>query len=161
MAQTAPTNELGHGNVGLVPWSAFSDVNEIVPDLQWPTSISTYSRMRADAQIASLLLGFTLPIRRYGWYIKPNGARDEVVESVANNLNLPIEGQEPKPITILPVDHPAVSAQPLRPAHGHQSLALPGPGLCRPDAGRVSAVPTGSRPGRTRPLWRLAGQPHT
>jgi hypothetical protein len=99
MASTAPTNELGHGNIGLVPWSAFSDVTEPVAELAWPTSISTYDRMRTDAQIASLLLGFTLPIRRYGWYIKPNGARDEVVESVANNLNLPIEGQDPKPIT--------------------------------------------------------------
>ena len=55
--------------------------------------------MRTDAQIASLLLAFTLPIRRYRWYIDPNGARDEVVEDVANDFNLPIEGQDPKPIT--------------------------------------------------------------
>jgi hypothetical protein len=53
--------------------------------------------MRTDAQIASLLLAFTLPIRRYGWYIDPNGAGDEVTEFIANNLNLPIVGQDPKP----------------------------------------------------------------
>jgi hypothetical protein len=61
------------------------------------TSITTYSRMRTDAQIASLLLGYTLPIRRYRWYIDPNGARDEVVEDVANDFNLPIDGEDPKP----------------------------------------------------------------
>jgi hypothetical protein len=88
-------SEIGHGNTGLVPWSAFSDVSEQVPELAWPTSISTYSTMRTDAQIASLLLAFTLPIRRYHWYIDPNGARDEVVEDVANDFNLPIEGQGP------------------------------------------------------------------
>jgi hypothetical protein len=95
---TALEQEIGHGRAGLVPWSAFSDVTEPVPELAWPNSITTYSTMRTDAQIASLLLAFTLPIRRYGWYVDPNGARDEVVEQVASDLNLPIEGQEPKPI---------------------------------------------------------------
>jgi hypothetical protein len=66
MASTALENEIGHGNTGLVPWSAFSDVTETVPELAWPSSITTYSAMRTDAQIASLLLAFTLPIRRYG-----------------------------------------------------------------------------------------------
>jgi hypothetical protein len=90
-------NEIGHGTTGLIPWSAFGDVNETVPELTWPNSITTYSKMGTDAQIASLLLAFTLPIRRYGWCIDPNGARDEVVEHIADDLNLPIEGQDPKP----------------------------------------------------------------
>jgi hypothetical protein len=34
---------------------------------------------------------------RYAWFIDPNGARDEVTEHVADDLNLPIEGQDPKP----------------------------------------------------------------
>jgi hypothetical protein len=85
--------EIGRGNTGLILWSAFSDVNEPVPELAFPNSISTYSRMRTDAQVASLLLGYTLPIRRYAWFIDPNGARDEVTEHVADNLNLPIEGK--------------------------------------------------------------------
>ena len=50
--------------------------------------------MRTDAQITSLLLAFTLPIGRSRWSIRPNGARDEVVEDVAGNLSLPIEGQD-------------------------------------------------------------------
>jgi hypothetical protein len=75
------------------------DVTEPVPELAWPNSINTHSAMRTDAQIASLLWAFTLPIRRYHWYIDPNGARDKVVEDVANDFNLPIDGQDPKPAT--------------------------------------------------------------
>jgi hypothetical protein len=82
---TSLEHEIGHGNTGLIPWSAFSDVTETVPELAWPNSITTYSATRTDAQIVSLLLAFTLPIRRYGWYIDPNGACDQVVEDVAND----------------------------------------------------------------------------
>jgi hypothetical protein len=53
--------EIGHGNAGLIPWSAFSDVTEPVPELAWPQSITTYSAMRTDAQVASSMLAFTLP----------------------------------------------------------------------------------------------------
>jgi hypothetical protein len=62
---TALEQEIGHGNAGLTPWSAFVDVTETVSELAWPNSINRYSLMRTDAQIASLLLAFTLPIRRY------------------------------------------------------------------------------------------------
>lgn len=99
MAISALEQEIGHGNPGLTPWWAFVDVAETVQELAWPNSINTCSAMRTDAQIASLLFAFTLPIRRYRWYIDPNGARDKVVEDVANDFNLPIEGQDPKPIT--------------------------------------------------------------
>jgi hypothetical protein len=78
---TALEQEIGHGNTGLTPWSAFVDVAETVPELAWPNSINTYSQMRTDAQIVSLLLTFTLPIRRYRWYIGPNGARGRVGKS--------------------------------------------------------------------------------
>jgi hypothetical protein len=74
-----PEKEIGHGNTGLTPCSAVGDVGEPVPELAFPQSVTTYSRMRADAQIASLPLAFTLPIRRYRWFIAPNGARDEVL----------------------------------------------------------------------------------
>jgi hypothetical protein len=77
-----------------VPWSALCDVEENVPELVGQNAITTYNKMRQDAQIASLLLAFTLPIRRYRWFVDPNGARDQVVDWVAQNLNLPIEGQE-------------------------------------------------------------------
>jgi hypothetical protein len=110
MASAAPETEIGHGNSGLTPWSAFGDVTETVPELAWPSSINTYSAMRTDAQIASLLQAFTLPIRRYRWYIAPNGARDEVVEDVANDFNLPDRGPRPE------VDHSSPRPVQSRPA---------------------------------------------
>jgi hypothetical protein len=63
------------------------------PQLAWPNSIATYSKMSTDAPIASLHPAFTLPIRRYGWLIGQSGARDEVVEHAADDLDLPIEGR--------------------------------------------------------------------
>jgi hypothetical protein len=56
--------------------------------------------MRTDAQIASLLLTFTLLIRRYGWCIEQNGARDEVVEHIADDLNMPIDGRTPPSLSL-------------------------------------------------------------
>jgi hypothetical protein len=38
---TALEQEIGHGNAGLTPWSAFVDVTETVPELAWPNSINT------------------------------------------------------------------------------------------------------------------------
>jgi hypothetical protein len=46
---TALEQEIGHGNAGLTPWSAFVDVTETVPELAWPNSLNTYSAMRTDA----------------------------------------------------------------------------------------------------------------
>jgi hypothetical protein len=34
--------------------------------------------------------GVHVAVRRYRWFIDPNGARDEVVEDVASDFNLPI-----------------------------------------------------------------------
>ncbi|WP_062367913.1 DUF935 family protein [Gordonia sp. QH-12] len=66
---------------------------ERVPDLQWPASIQTYSRMeREDSRVSSLIAAICLPIRRTPWRIESNGARDEVTEAVARNLRLPIAG---------------------------------------------------------------------
>ena len=45
-----PEKEIGHGNTGLTPCSAVGDVGEPVPELAFPQSVTTYSRMRTDAQ---------------------------------------------------------------------------------------------------------------
>ena len=67
-------------------WDQF----EQVPELLWPNSIRTYTRMmREDARIFSVLYAISLPIRRTQWRIDPNGAKDEVAEFVASNLGLP------------------------------------------------------------------------
>jgi hypothetical protein len=77
---TAPLEmEIGHGNAGLIPWSAFSDVTEPIPELAWPLSVTTYSAMRTGCAGRLAAARVHSAIRRYGWYIDPNGARDEVV----------------------------------------------------------------------------------
>src|SRR5664279_1651913 len=90
-----PTVELGNQNLGIIPWSAYYDTQEEVPELAWPNSPRLYDKMRNDEQISALLLAFLLPIMGYRWYIDPNGARDEVVQHVATDFGLPIKGQEP------------------------------------------------------------------
>lgn len=76
---------------GYASWDRF----EKVPELLWPNSIGVYMRMSAeDGRIASVLEAITLPIRRTAWRIDPNGARDEVVEFVAQCLGLPIVGAD-------------------------------------------------------------------
>jgi hypothetical protein len=67
----------------------------MVPELMWPNSIHTYTRMgREDARIASVLRAIGLPIRRTSWRIRQNGATDEVTQFIATNLGLPIEGDD-------------------------------------------------------------------
>lgn len=93
----APRTEKGYvvGNPSLWGWGGSLDQFETVPDLMWPNSVNTYTRMcREDARISSVLRAIGLPIRRTTWRIRPNGAEDEVVAFVAKNLGLPIEGFE-------------------------------------------------------------------
>jgi hypothetical protein len=88
----APRAEKGYV-VSQPSWAGPLDQFEIVPELQWPNSVQTYTKMaREDARIASVLRAIGLPIRRTGWHIRPNGARDEVTEFVATNLGLTVEG---------------------------------------------------------------------
>ncbi|MDY0112698.1 MAG: hypothetical protein RBS21_00300 [Corynebacterium sp.] len=77
--------------------SAFSqwDQFEQVPELLWPNSVRTYTRMwREDSRIASVYYAIALPILRTPWRIDQNGASDEVTEFVAENLGLPIAGAD-------------------------------------------------------------------
>src|ERR1700733_14666232 len=90
-----PITETGFTNAFPGMLSAFSqwDQFEQVPELLWPNSIRTYTRMwREDARIASVYYAISLPILRTQWRIHPNGARDEVVDFVATDLGLPIVG---------------------------------------------------------------------
>lgn len=98
-----PTQEIGNISgipvLNLLSWSQLASISgsptETVPDLQFPMSAMTYSRMRNDAQVNGLLRGTMLPITRYEWYINPNGADDTVVEKIADDLGLPIDGDDP------------------------------------------------------------------
>jgi hypothetical protein len=94
---TAPTVEIGYAQQTVSNWW-LHDPNETTPELQWPMSVYVYDQMRRqDAQVTSVLRAVTLPVRRTPWRIDPNGARDEVVQLVADDLGLPIVGSNPAP----------------------------------------------------------------
>lgn len=98
---TPPTREIGFTNAfpgylsGYSQWDTF----EQVPELLWPSSVRTYTRMmREDSRIASVFYAVSLPIRSTQWRIDQNGATDEVAQFVATNLGLPVAGSnEGKP----------------------------------------------------------------
>lgn len=102
---SALTKEIGFTNAFPGMLSAFSqwDMFEQVPELLWPNSVRTYTRMwREDSRIASVYYAIALPVQLTPWRIDPNGARDEVVDFVATDLGLPIAGDNdpgPKPRT--------------------------------------------------------------
>lgn len=93
MATAVPLREIGYSNPLAGHWWAAPDEEE-TPELRWPLSVRVYDQMRnQDAQIISVLRAITLPIRSVSWRIDPAGARDEVVEHIADDLGLPIEGE--------------------------------------------------------------------
>lgn len=69
-------------------------LEEDVPELRWPESIPIYDRMRKTAQVKSVLSAVTLPLLRTPWRIDGTGCRDEVTQTVADDLGLPIKGVE-------------------------------------------------------------------
>lgn len=64
-------------------------------ELRFPYSVSVFAKMmREDAQIRSVFNAVTLPIRRATFRIAPNGAPENIVQHVADDLRLPILGKE-------------------------------------------------------------------
>ncbi len=95
-------NALLFGGTGVINWSTFEkEVLEHVEELKWKPrgqgSVAAYHRMRTDAQCQGMYLGLTLPIRRYNWFIEPNGATPALVDRIARAYNLPVRGQENQP----------------------------------------------------------------
>lgn len=91
---------------GLPTWNDINsrfkgDDLELVPDLKWQPGgkglVGAYHRMRTDSQVQGLFNGTTYPIRRYGWFLEPNGAREEVVTMLSRDYNIPIRGEEDQP----------------------------------------------------------------
>lgn len=79
---------------GVVGWDNLLDEDEQNPELRWPQSVRVYDRMRSeDAQVGSVLRAVTMPIMSTQWAIDPNGADDEVVDLVSQDLGLPIRGR--------------------------------------------------------------------
>ncbi len=79
-------------------WQGLDDA-EKTPELVWPLSIEVFDQMRrSDPQVQAVLRALTLPVERTSWRIAPNGARPEVVRLVADDLGLPVLGQEDRPV---------------------------------------------------------------
>lgn len=90
----APITAKGYEAEQWGQWATPDSMNEETPELAWPNSVPVYDKMRRqDAQVRSVLRAVVLPIQRTNWSIDPNGARDEVVQLVAEDLGLPIKGQ--------------------------------------------------------------------
>jgi hypothetical protein len=86
------------GALGSRPdWNYFVDDREYAPELQWPQSIQKYEHMETDAELKGLMLATTLPIRRFRWEFDPNNADPNVVEQIAEDFNLPVRGEDPRP----------------------------------------------------------------
>ena len=99
-AANAPTNEIGYVNQShgssTNNWWMYED--ETTPELRWPQSVRVYDQMRTqDAQVGSVLEAVVRPILRTTWRLDPAGARPEVVERCADDLGLPIVGENPSP----------------------------------------------------------------
>ena len=88
-------SEVGYQTQSLQSWGSMAEeANETNPALRWPLSIAVYDKMRReDSQVGSVLRAVTFPIRSTTWMIDPAGARDEVVELVAESLGLPVKGR--------------------------------------------------------------------
>lgn len=64
-------------------------------DLRFPQSIRVFSKMaREDAQVKAVIKSVIQPITGTGWRIEPNGADPAVVRAIAEDLNLPVKGEE-------------------------------------------------------------------
>lgn len=59
----------------------------------------TYGRMRHDPQLQAVIKAYVLPILRATWAVDGSGCRDEVVQQVAADLDLPILGNNDAPDT--------------------------------------------------------------
>jgi hypothetical protein len=97
MALTVPLRDIGTLDAADILGPQWFDIYEQIPDLTWPTSVQTYARMRHDPQLRAILAAYFLPIRRATWAVDPAGCRDEVVRVVADDLGLPILGEDAEP----------------------------------------------------------------
>ena len=97
---TVPTSEIGYAKGGLATWAVLgTDVEEQNPDMQHPKSLAVFERMRTeDAQVASVIAAVVLPMISTSWSLDPTGVREEVIQVVAADLDLPIKGRDPEPV---------------------------------------------------------------
>lgn len=91
---TAPTSLKGFVTDYPDAYGAVFDVLEHVPDLHYPLSIPVFGQMRREPALAAVLAAYTLPLRRASWAVDPTGCRPEVAQLVADDLGLPVVGDD-------------------------------------------------------------------
>ena len=97
-ATTAPPapKEIGYVNPGGLDF--YTDAAwdpDLAREMQWPESIRTFDQMRnGSGQTAAIIDAVTLPIEGTSWRVDPNGAPNEIVRFIADQLDLPIIGAE-------------------------------------------------------------------
>lgn len=94
----APTTERGSIATGILPgWSRFYiEESEYVPEWRFPNQVKLVVRMLADAKIKGLSRSLELPLMSRQWAVDPNGADEESVRLLADDLDLPIVGEDRK-----------------------------------------------------------------
>lgn len=80
------------GSLGTAYDALATDIYEQIPALTFPLSVQTYSRMRTDPQISATLKAYTYPLRSATYVVNPTGCRDEVVQFIADQWGLPVQG---------------------------------------------------------------------
>jgi len=119
-----PTTERGNFGIWagtyLPEWAVLVAMDDLEtnPKLAFPSSIYTYHSMRNDPQIQGLLTGAIWPLLRMSWFINPNGAKDEIVQHVSADYNLPIEDPQappPLPPNVIPPTGPQAPEPQLPP----------------------------------------------
>jgi len=73
------------------------DMIEYVPEMRWPMSIPTLNQMRTDSQLAALVTAVMYGITQLRFILDTNGARPALVSEIAQDLGLPIKGEEDAP----------------------------------------------------------------
>lgn len=90
---SVPLSEVGALRESSKWWSSLDD--ERTPELRWPLSMDVFGRMRREeAQVASVLRAVKMPVRRSPRRIDGAGCRPEVVRLVAEDLGLPVVGEQ-------------------------------------------------------------------
>lgn len=98
-----PTNEIGHvatagavaGPGGTMLAGTILDPAEETAAWQWPQSIRTADTLIKNSQVQAVMWAVTLPIRRPSiWALDPRRASEEVTRFVAEDLDLPILGDD-------------------------------------------------------------------
>jgi hypothetical protein len=76
----------------------FVDEWEYVPELRWPNNVRLYDQMRTDSQLAGLLTAVMWGISQLRYVIDPNGADRSIAQEISEDLNIPILGEQDKPL---------------------------------------------------------------